>query len=588
MGEYEGEYLGDVYILSKANPELLKNVNYEELSDLDKQRYRIAVQGIEEKEQERVKEGKNVEDEKEENNLESMIENTKDKEKALKIVQVIRDAGIAPETVVTKTLLDKGKPEAIKDVIEVISQNKYGIGLDILTRCKTLLSVNQEKAIDIMEMLDKIDKLGIDPNIIIDYPTFLTVSKSNKIEPIYETLKQYRIDLTNHNLGAAFGSTAQNIKKNMDLLIENGLYYYAQAGVNKFFTSNNKSLNMRLNLLKMHKEPSVTEGENKRRLNATLYKSEKYLMEKYGIDKKDILEELSKIQGQELIKDNKYYSDKEDGDIPLTEKQQEISNSIYDKLKENEIEKGIVIKIGDYYYSTIKVKEQIDEIIVNSEIKDLENENINEILEVALFKNKNITQKEVEEVSKQLEEITKEEMLEQEMPEQEILESEVSEQEVAESEMPERGNIEPESELLVEKSSEVEKPKDSEETQEAGKNISGYEDIRNMTGNIVEKQQSLNTINQVINHLKETRRKLKAQIKEMEDKVNKSILESEEPNSELIQDIEKMRAIISQQKEKRKEVKQMIKKYRENKKIMKYMLKQEKSERDEAIDNLEL
>ena len=42
--DYKGEFLGNVYILSKAEPELLKNVNYEELSEVDKQRYRIASQ----------------------------------------------------------------------------------------------------------------------------------------------------------------------------------------------------------------------------------------------------------------------------------------------------------------------------------------------------------------------------------------------------------------------------------------------------------------------------------------------------------------------------------------------------------------
>lgn len=42
--DYEGEHLGNVYILSKADPELLKDVNYEELSDTEKQRYRIVYQ----------------------------------------------------------------------------------------------------------------------------------------------------------------------------------------------------------------------------------------------------------------------------------------------------------------------------------------------------------------------------------------------------------------------------------------------------------------------------------------------------------------------------------------------------------------
>ena len=109
-----------------------------------------------------------------------------------------------------------------------------------------------------------------------------------------------------------------------------------------------------------------------------------------------------------------------------------------------------------------------------------------------------------------------------------------------------------------------------------------------MTSDIVEKQQNIETIEQIIVHLKETRKTLKHQIKEMEEKINKSILDNNEPTSEVIQDIKKMREILKLQKEKRKEVKQMIKRYKENKKVMKYTLKQEKDARDSAVDDLEL
>ena len=152
-----------------------------------------------------------------------------------------------PEKIVTKTLLEKGRPEAIRDVIEIVSNNNFGIGLDILNRCKTLLSVTQEKAIDVMEIIDKVIKLGINPDIFSESPNFLTVSKSDKLEPIYNVLKQYKINLTNHNIAVAFEGAPLNIKRNLDLVIENGLYDLAKTGVNKFFTSNNKNLNMRVN-----------------------------------------------------------------------------------------------------------------------------------------------------------------------------------------------------------------------------------------------------------------------------------------------------------------------------------------------------
>lgn len=546
--DYEGDFLGNVYILSKADPELLKDVNYEELSELDKQRYRIACPKTR---KETIKEN---------NNLDSLIEATKDKERAHEIVNVIREAGLEPEKVVTKTLLEKGQPNVIKDVIEIISQNEYGIGLDILTRCKTLLSISQEKAIDVMEMLDKINKLGIDFNIINESPNFLTVSKSDKLEPIYEVLKQYKIDLTNHNIAVAFEGAPQNIKKNMDLVIESGLYDLAKTGVNKFFTSNNKNLNMRINLLKEHNEPLSTEKGGKRKINAIFFKTEKDLMEMYGIDKKEILEELSRVQGQDLIKDNKYYVEKENEQIELSDKQREISNSIYEKLNKNQLEKDLVIKIGDYFYSAIKVKEQINSIIANLDIHDLEKEDANEILKMALFKNKNINQKEIDEVSEQIENLTKEEVKEE-------IVDEFNEQQGVKEEIADKSN---------------------EQQEEKSGEISEYEEIREKTNDIVEKRQNIETIEQIISHLKETKKTLKHQIEEMEEKINETILDNDEPSSEVIQDIKKLQKILQQQKEKRKEVKQMIKRYKENKKTMQYTLKQEKATRDSEIDDLEL
>lgn len=564
--DYEGDYLGNVYILSKADPELLKDVKYEELSQSDKQRYKIAYPKTKEQ----------TIEEKDSSNLDNLIQDAKDKEKAVEIVRILREASLEPEKVVTKTLLDKGQPDAIEEVIEVISHNEYGIGLDILTRCKTLLSVSRNKAIDVMKMLDKISKLGIDSNIITEYPNFLTVSKSDKLQPIYEVLKQYKIDLTNHNIAVAFEGAPQNIKKNMDLVIESGLYDLAKTGVNKFFTSNNKNLNMRINLLKSQNTPLSSEKEGKRKINATLFKTENDLMEMYGIDKKELLDELSRVKGQDLIKDSKYYVEEYDEEIVLSQEQQEMSNSIYEKLNKYQLEEDLVIKIGDYFYSAIKVKEQINSIIANLNIQDLENENVDEILKIALFKDKNIEQKEIEEVSKQIESLTKEENSQEQ---EEDAASKIIQQ-------PEIQQLQDEEQTFEDET--IENDEQLEEQGESNIDSSEYEQIRKMTSDIIEKQENIKTMENIISYLHETRSTLKQQIKEMEEKINKSILENEEPTSEIIQDIQKMRKIIELQKEKRREVKQMIKRYKENTKIMKYTLKQEKDKRDDAIDNLEL
>ena len=538
VNDYEGDYLGNVYILSKADPELLKDVNEAKLTKEDRQRYKIASAGLIERSNQ-VKNKESI--------LSTLIEGAKDKEKAIAIIKILEESGIEPESVVTKTVLDKGNPEAIKDVIDVIKQNEYGIDLDILTRCKTLLSVSQNKAIDVMEILDKINKLGIDSNIITEYPNFLTVSKSDKIEPIYEMLKQYKINLTNHNMGVAFEGNAQNIKKNMDLVIESGLYEYAQTGVNKFFTSNNKNLNMRINLLKKYNTPLIIENGVKRKINGVFFKTEKDLMETFGITKKQVLDELSKVRGQDLIKDNKYYVEDNNEPITLSDDQQKISSDIFKKLDANKSQDGIVIKIEKYFYSANKVKEQIDDIIEKCDIHNLENEDINEILKVALFKNKNIDQNEIEEVSKKIPDLNREEIAQEENINREGLNN---------------------SKAKIEEDAE-------------------YNELREMTIGIIEKQQNIEDIEQILGNLKDTRKELKKQIREMEKKINQSIIENDEPNSEVIQDIKNLRQIIQNQKEKRREVKQTIKKYKENKKTMRHSLKQDKKLRDEEIDDLE-
>ena len=112
----------------------------------------------------------------------------------------------------------------------------------------------------------------------------------------------------------------------------------------------------------------------------------------------------------------------------------------------------------------------------------------------------------------------------------------------------------------------------------------GYEKIRQITNNIVEKQQNIEDIEQKIINLKDTRRILKQQIKEMEEKINKSILENDEPNSNVIQDIKNLLEIIKEQEKQRKEAKQEIKNYKENKKIIKHELKQDRKSRNSVID----
>lgn len=202
-----------------------------------------------------------------------------------------------------------------------------------------------------------------------------------------------------------------------------------------------------------------------------------------------------------------------------------MSNTIFEKLKGNQTNDGIVIKMGDYYYSAIKVKEQIDEILAKANIQDLENEDVNEILKIALLKNKNIDSKEVAEITEQMKNLERKEK---------------------------------------------------------------YNGIKEKTNNIIEEQHNIEDIEQIIKSLKEEKKALRKEILKIEEKINNKILESDEPNSEIIKDIQNLQSIVMKQIEKRKEVKQKIKEYKGKKKEKKQTLKQEKETRASSIEELEL
>lgn len=515
LKDYNGLFLGNVYLLSKASPELLRDVNVDELSKEDKKRYMIASSVVTEKNKETTSK-----------TVEKLIDKSLDRKKSQEIVDILTEVGIEPEKIKLETILKIGNPKEIRDMIETIKTNDYGIDTEIFYKCSALLLGNEEKAIEIMLMLDKISELGINTkDVVEEYPDFLAFSKSDNIEPIYNVLKKYKIDLTPYNIGVAFGGNAQNIKKNLDLLIENGVYDLAQAGERKFFTNINANLNMRINLFKQQNEEIVIQKDGKRRIDSKFFLGENELKTEFGIDKKETLIELYKVKGQELINENKYYVEEDQSEIKLNDKQQEMSNTIFEKLKGNQTNDGIVIKMRDYYYSAIKVKEQIDEILAKANIQDLENEDVNEILKIALLKNKNIDSKEVAEITEQMKNLERKEK---------------------------------------------------------------YNGIKEKTNNIIEEQHNIEDIEQIIKSLKEEKKALRKEILKIEEKINNKILESDEPNSEIIKDIQNLQSIVMKQIEKRKEVKQKIKEYKGKKKEKKQTLKQEKETRASSIEELEL
>lgn len=381
VGEFKGTNLRqEVYILSRPNMELVETVVPDLLNEEDRYLYDLV-------KQDPYTEPKRIREEK---RIEEVIAECKDSKKARNIYEMLKDRGVNLGTI-TKMVLENGNEEVIPEIVKLV--NDANINLE---KCKSLLSINLNQIIEVYEVIDKLDELGIDRSILQEAPNFLRIAKLDRIAPIYEVLKKYKIRQTNQNMGDAFGYNAENIQDNLDLAIENGLYDFAQSGVSSFFSTKNSSLRMRMNLLKMQREELVVDDGKKRKINGTMFKTEKDLMKKYGITKKEVLDELSKVQGQELLEENEYASLIKQGMPQIGKRKQALAREIYKIIEQMETQKGVVLTIGDYNYSAIKVKRQLESIIENMQFKDVTDAQKIEMIKAALFTNKDIDKEEME------------------------------------------------------------------------------------------------------------------------------------------------------------------------------------------------
>lgn len=394
VGKFEGIDLEQIiYILRRPNVEKIKQAEGTHMKIKDKYFYNLLTQNPYENPK-KIREEKI----KKENKIEDMIKKCKNPEKSRRIYRLLKRRGIKLENI-TFEVLERGNKEILPEILQLVREENID-----LSKCKGILAVSENQLINIYGVLLTLDTLGIDKSILQETPNFLKRAKPEKIEPIYRILQEYKIKLTNRNLGDAFCGYEENIEKNLDLVIENGLYDLAQNGVSRFFTMKNDNLNMRMNLLETHgtKLTKETADAKKRKINGKLFKSEKNLMKEYGIEKREILDRLSEKRGQELIKENPYIKLLKSKDKPIEYKRQKMARDIYRKIESAETRRGIVLQLGDYYYSARKVKKQINKIIANIDSDEIKKENEIEILKAALFANKNITDKEVKGVSKML------------------------------------------------------------------------------------------------------------------------------------------------------------------------------------------
>ena len=513
--QYDGEFLKMQNLLYKADEKLIKEANFDELSDREKSIYKIVTQTV-------------TRDKTKATNL---IKWAKDKEKARKIVKKIEDAGLNPTEFVTNSLLENGVPEEIGETIKLFLNEDIGIDIQVLKKCKKMLEIDQNKRNDIIQIAGTIKKLKISSDIFEEVPEFLIKAKPEEIEPVYEILKQYNILLTNKNIATAFLGSADNIRKNIDWAIENGAYDVAQSGYLPLFELDNSQVNMIANVLLQNEESLIT-GKEKRTLNNIFMCNEKKILKKYDITEEETIEELSKIRGQELLKGSKYNTESESSEKVSSKEQQQVFEKLFRRLEQYQSEDGIVIKIGSYCYSAHKVKEQLNQIVTTLGIESFENENIAEILKMALLKNKNIDKKEVEYISQCLEANRQAEILEN--------------------------------------------------------NKEKYDETRSTASDIKTRKQELDDIKLTIEDLKEQRDNLKRQIKENEEKMMKILAENEQPTEEVIQSIKELQRIIERQKSERAEIKKLKKNYKEEKNNVKKTIKDEEGRLKNKIDGLEL
>ena len=123
----------------------------------------------------------------------------------------------------------------------------------------------------------------------------------------------------------------------------------------------------------------------KRKINGTMFRTEKDLMKRYGITKKEVLDKLSEVQGQELLEENEYAKLIKQDEPQIGKRKQTAVKKIYQIIEKMETQRGVVLQIGDYYYSAIKVKRQIASIVENMQLKDITDE---QALEIIITKSK--------------------------------------------------------------------------------------------------------------------------------------------------------------------------------------------------------
>lgn len=395
LGRYELKDLNEkVFILQKADPKKIKDANIEQLEENDRIRYNIITRRLRKKIKTKP-EGDMTKDE-----FYKLIEYSGNEEKYEKICKKLENAGIEPEKCFTPGIIRNVNPDNILAVIDALE--KSPIGLEILPRCKSLCYYQKSDEIDLI--CEQLDELKIGHDIVKRKPNILIYANPFTMEKNFNVLKKYNMSITDDNIEACFSSDAQNIRKNLDYLIENGYYNEAYYGDRRLLYLRNKNIIVNMNILKFINQ----DKSRKIRIIPEIFSEKIDLLKKYNMKDKNVIDSFEKLQkGQEFIQDDQYYSrmdeetleNIEDNKVEISKKAKILIGKAYKFLEEYEAKNKFMLQIDEYTYSIPKVKRNIKAAILNTPPEEvLDDEQIKQICKIALLKDKNIEKDEYQKI----------------------------------------------------------------------------------------------------------------------------------------------------------------------------------------------
>lgn len=343
-----------------------------------------------------------------------------DPEKIIKIKELFEELGLSPEIYKKSvTIFTEADIDNIRNIVEEIDVK--GLDRDILQNSFVLVRGNPKNITKIIEKFEKSDKENLGTDILKRSGTILAQGDVNKIDDITKFLEEKGLLNANINIPASiyakgnpeqmqevysymekiglleglkssmtlFIRSIDNIKANVNLLIENGLFDDFKNNVS-ILGLPTESVEQRINYLQKIGKP----------LTIPLLKmNNKEFYQMFGITDDDMMGLKKKSVAQVLI-DNKYAEYVSNAVKFLDLKKQNQVKQIFDEIKIlGRVNSDLEYFKRGYYYSLLKIESNLEKIV--SKLEDFEHISFlekNKIMVMAILGNKRVTKKEVEDI----------------------------------------------------------------------------------------------------------------------------------------------------------------------------------------------